>query len=94
MPQSRTVFAVSLQVHPELLYSIMPLLHPDVNAYYCLSDNSFCTGNPSLEILYAVADSCSEFSFVLAFLRGAGFNLPTFTARASIVDIRLATIAS
>jgi hypothetical protein len=51
MPQSRSVFAVSLQVHPELLERIMPLLHLDVNAYYCANDNSSCTGGPSLEIL-------------------------------------------
>jgi hypothetical protein len=34
MPQSRTVFAVSLQVHPELLKTIFPHLHQEVKGYY------------------------------------------------------------
>jgi hypothetical protein len=35
MPQSRSVFAVSLQVHPELLGHTMLLLRLNVNGYYC-----------------------------------------------------------
>ena len=34
MPQSRTVFAVSLQVHPKLLSVIFPYLHQEVKGYY------------------------------------------------------------
>jgi hypothetical protein len=34
MPQSLSVFAVSLQEHPELLQIIMPLLLQDVKGYY------------------------------------------------------------
>ncbi len=33
MPQSQSVFAVSLQEHPELLKKIMPLLRRKVNSY-------------------------------------------------------------
>jgi hypothetical protein len=35
IPQSQSVFAVSLQEHPELLNNIMPLLRLNVNDYYC-----------------------------------------------------------
>src|SRR6185369_10407934 len=40
MPQSQSVFAVSLQEHPELLRRIMPLLRRNVNGYYCSDDNN------------------------------------------------------
>jgi hypothetical protein len=49
MPQSLSVFAVSLQEHPELLINIMPLPRRNVNGYYCLSDNSFGAGTPTVE---------------------------------------------
>jgi hypothetical protein len=53
MPQSRAVFAVSLQVHPELLTRIMPLLHLDVNGYYCCKHNSSFTNGPeSVEMVF------------------------------------------
>jgi hypothetical protein len=42
---------------------------------------------PSLEVLLRGCPSRStDFPFVFSFLRGPGFNLPTFTAKASIVD--------
>jgi len=34
IPQSRTVFAVTLQVHPELLDMIIPLWRQEVKGYY------------------------------------------------------------
>jgi hypothetical protein len=40
MPQSLSVFAVSLQEHPELLEYIIHLLYLNVNSYYCSSDNT------------------------------------------------------
>jgi hypothetical protein len=36
MPQSLSVFAVSLQEHPELLVIILPLLRLNVKGYYMM----------------------------------------------------------
>jgi len=41
MPQSLSVFAVSLQEHPELLKRIIPLLSLNVNSYYRDSDDNY-----------------------------------------------------
>jgi hypothetical protein len=43
-PQSLSVFAVSLQEHPELLAHIFHLLPRNVNGYYCPGDNIFGHG--------------------------------------------------
>jgi hypothetical protein len=41
MPQSLSVFAVSLQEHPELLMIIIHLLRRNVNTYFCPNKNTF-----------------------------------------------------
>jgi len=53
MPQSRTVFAVSQQVHPELLKTIFPYPHQEVNAYYFLLFFGFSVKEKKLIILIA-----------------------------------------
>jgi hypothetical protein len=61
MPQSRLIFAVSLQEHPELLDAIIHLSGHNVNGYYCpkgellplkqLSDGSVSVHKPGFDAI-------------------------------------------